>query len=104
MTKEEKLVHVNITFRHTESSDALKQYGNEKITSCIKKFAHHDTEAHLVLLVEKNRQIAEVSCHCDGADFNVHHEGSDMYASIDGAVDKLSTQLRKHKDKLTSHH
>lgn len=104
MTKEEKLVHVNITFRNTEATDALKTYGEEKISNCIKKFAHHDTEVHLVLLVEKNRQIAEVSTHCDGSDFNVHNEDQDMYASIDGAVDKLSHQLRKHKDKLTSHY
>ena len=27
-----------------------------------------------------------------------------MYAAIDGLIDKLDRQLKKHKEKLTDHH
>jgi len=27
-----------------------------------------------------------------------------MYAAIDGLVDKLDRQLKKHKEKITDHH
>jgi putative sigma-54 modulation protein len=30
-------------------------------------------------------------------------EGQDMYAAIDGLIDKLARQLNKHKDKLKQH-
>ena len=104
MSDSTKSVHVNIAFLNLEASDALKQYATEKVTHCVKKFAHQDTEAHVVLKVEKARQIAEISMHLSGADFIVKEESENLYASIDMLTDALSQQLRKHKDKATRHH
>ncbi len=100
----EKMVNVNITFRNTEGTDAIKTYVTEKISHCLKKFIHQDTEAHVILKVEKNRQIAEVTLRTDGHDFNATEESDDLYASVDTLVDSITHQLRKHKEKLTSHH
>lgn len=99
-----RLINVSITFLHTDPTDPLKTYATEKVTNCVQKFVHQDTEAHVVLKVEKNRHIAEVAIHCDGADFSVKEECGDLYASIDKMVDVLASQLRKHKEKLTKHH
>jgi putative sigma-54 modulation protein len=99
-----KLVNVNITFRNTDATDALKAYATEKIANCVGKFVHRDTEAHVVLKVERNRQIAEVSLRSDGADFAGREESDNLYASIDALADSISQQLRRHKDKLTNHH
>lgn len=104
MSENTHVINVNITFRNTDATDALKNYASDKIKNCLKKFVHHDTEAHVVLKVEKNRQIAEITCHADGADFIAKEESSDLYSSIDTLVDVLTQQLRKHKDKLTKHH
>ena len=102
MTKSHQ-VNVIITFRNTESSEALKSYASEKITSLLLKFVHADTEVHLVLKVEKNRHIAEVSFHSDGNSFSCSAESSDLYVSIDKLVDPLQEQLRRHKEKLVLH-
>lgn len=99
-----KSVHVNIAFLNLDATDAIKQYATDKVTHCVKKFAHQDTEAHMVLKVEKTRQIAEISMHLSGADFIVKEESGDLYASIDMLTDSLTQQLRKHKEKVTSHH
>ena len=104
MTETNRIINLNITFKHTEATDALKQYAQDKIEACLKKFVHHDTEAHLILRVEKNRQIAEISFRTDGADFNCKEEKADLYIAIDSLVDALTHQLRKHKEKITSHH
>lgn len=98
-----RLVKVNFTFRNTEGTDAIRSYANEKLTTAIQKFVHRDTEAHVVLKVEKTRHLAEVSLHSDGADFACHSESEDMYSSIDQLVDTLAGQLRRHKEKLTKH-
>ncbi|MCB0332407.1 MAG: ribosome-associated translation inhibitor RaiA [Bdellovibrionales bacterium] len=99
-----RVVNVNITFRNTDSTEPIKNYATEKVTSCLKKFIHHDTETYLVLKVEKNRHIAEINFNVDGADFSCSEESADLYASIDALVGSLSNQLRKHKEKFTSHH
>lgn len=99
-----KLVHINIAFRNTDPTEALKSCATEKISHCLQKFVHHDTEAHVVLKVEKARQIAEVAFRTDGADFTGSEESADMYMSIDMLVSNISRQLSKHKSKLTSHH
>lgn len=104
MAQQDHDVKVNITFRNTESTEAIKNYASEKLTHCLKKYVHHNTEAHLVLKIEKNRQIAEITFHTDGADFIAKEETSDLYSSIDSLVHSVTHQLRKHKEKITSHH
>lgn len=98
-----KVVNLNINFRNTESTEPIKAYANEKIANCLKKFIHHDVEAHLVLLVEKNRHTADISFHVDGADFACREECENLYASIDKLVDSLGSQMRRHKEKMTNH-
>lgn len=104
MTKVTKLVKVNTTFRGIDATDALRNYCTEKLSNCLHKFVHHDTEAHAVLRVEKNRQIAEVTVHADGVTVNATEESPDLYSSIDALVDTLAQQLRKNKEKLTNKH
>lgn len=101
---ESKLVNINITFKNTDSTDAIKSYTTEKVANCLKKFVHQNTEAHVVLKVERNRHIAEVSLHSDGHDFACKESSEDLYASIDALVAALAHQLRKHKERLTKHH
>lgn len=97
-------VRVKATFRHTEPTDAIKNYVDEKLTNCLKKYIHHDTDVHVVLNVEKNRHIAEVDFNVDGASFSCNEESDNLYASIDAVASTLSNQLRKHKEKMTKHH
>ena len=96
------IVHVN--FKNTDATDALRTYATDKMSHCLKKFVHSDTEAHVTLRVEKLLQIAEISFHTDGRDFVGKEESQDLYASIDALADSLTQQLRKHKEKVTSHH
>jgi putative sigma-54 modulation protein len=42
--------------------------------------------------------------HLSGHDFFVKEESHNLYASIDMLADSLTNQLRKHKEKVTSHH
>ena len=97
-------VRVTVAFRNIESTDALREYVTDKLTNLLKKFIHQDTEAHVTLKVEKLQQIAEVSFHCDGADFHGKEQSESLYAAIDALVDSLSQQLRKHKERMVSHH
>jgi|688.fasta_scaffold424246_2 putative sigma-54 modulation protein len=104
MVDQSKVINVQIAFLNLDATESLKSYATDKVTHSVQKFCQRDTEVHVVLKVEKNRQIAEVTLHSGGADFTVKEESDNLYASIDAMVDTLTHQLRKHKEKVTSHH
>ena len=104
MPSHTKVINTKITFRNTEATEALRTYAREKIEKCLHKFAQRNTEAHIVLQVEKNRQIAEISCSANGNSIVAKEESNDLYTAIDMLVASLTQQLRKHKEKLTQRH
>lgn len=52
-------MNIAITFRHLESSDAIKQYAQEKIGR-LQKFLRKPMKATVTLSIEKGEQMAEV--------------------------------------------
>jgi putative sigma-54 modulation protein len=93
-------VKVSVTFRHTEPTDALKQYAEEKMHRLGKYFSQ-PLDAHVVLSVEsKERQTAEVELHAHGGMIHAKEQTEDFYAAIDLVADNLKRQLKKQKDKI----
>jgi len=93
-------VIVSVTFRHTEPTDALKQYAEEKMDRLGKYFSQ-SLDAHVVLSVEsRERQTAEVELHAHGAMLHGKEQTQDLYSAIDLVTDNLKRQLRKRKDKI----
>ena len=58
---------------------------------------------YVVLKVEKVTHTSDATLHVNGGEIHASAEGQDMYAAIDGLIDKLARQLTKHKDKLKQH-
>jgi putative sigma-54 modulation protein len=50
--------------------------------------------------VQKLDQMIEMTVHLSGKDIHVECHDADMYAAIDGLVDKLDRQIIKHKEKF----
>ncbi len=84
-------------------TNALRETIESKLSK-LDKFFHEDMEAQVTLSVEKERQIIEVTIPVSGAILRAVDNSEDMYASIDGVVDKLTRQLKKHKGKLQEKH
>jgi len=95
-------MQINITGHHIDVTDALRSYVSEKLDK-IERHFDHVTNVHVILTVEKQSQKAEATVHVSGADLFAQHDSEDMYASIDGLVDKLDRQIVKHKEKIGSH-
>lgn len=95
-------MQINITGHHIDVTDALRSYVSEKLEKLERHF-DHVTNVHVILTVEKQQQKAEANVHVSGADLFAQHDSDDMYASIDGLVDKLDRQIVKHKEKIGDH-
>lgn len=85
--------------KNMEVTDALRDTIERKLGK-LEKFFQRDTEAQVTLNVEKNRHIIEVTIPFDGILIRAEECTTDMYTSIDKAVDKLERQINKHKTKL----
>ena len=53
--------------------------------------------------IEKINQRAEATLHLKGDVVHANAEHTDMYAAIDGLIDKLDRQVIKHKEKSKRH-
>lgn len=93
-------VRVSVTFRHTQSTDALKRYAEDKIHK-IGKYFYDPLEAHIVLSVDsKDRQLAEVTLQTRRIILHGREETTDLYSAIDSVTHKIEQQVRKYKTKL----
>jgi putative sigma-54 modulation protein len=95
-------MQVNLTGRHLELTDSLRNYVASKFEKLERHF-DHVTQVNVILSIEKQRQMAEANFHVSGQDIFADIQHQDMYAAIDGLVDKLDRQLLKHKEKIQSH-
>ncbi|MBV35577.1 ribosome hibernation promoting factor [Kangiella spongicola] len=95
-------MQINLTGRHLEITEPLKQFVDEKFSKLERHFEQINN-VYVVLSVEKIRQIAEATVHVNGAEIFANSESEDMYAAIDLLIDKLDRQVIKHKEKLTRH-
>jgi len=93
-------VKVSVTFRHTQPTDALKRYVEEKLHR-IGKYFYRPMEAHVVLAVDsKQRHIAEVTLQARRTLIHGREETPDLYSAIDLVLDKVQRQIRKYKTKM----
>ena len=95
-------MQLSISGHHLDITEAIKQHSTEKLSK-IKHHFDHLININMILEVEKDVQKAEATIHVSGADLFAKAESSDMYASIDQMVNKLDSQIRKHKEKLNDH-
>ncbi|TRW50445.1 ribosome hibernation promoting factor [Aliidiomarina halalkaliphila] len=95
-------MQINLTGHHVEITEALRDYVDNKFAKLERHFDHINN-VHVILNVEKLLQKAEATLHLNGGEVFATSEHQDMYAAIDGLIDKLDRQVIKHKEKLRSH-
>lgn len=93
---------VNVTARHFDLTPDLKDHAEKKLAK-FRKYTDGLLTAHVVLEVEKYRNIAEISVHGREGDFTGRVESADMLTSIDGAMEKVEKQIRRTVRKLRKH-
>jgi putative sigma-54 modulation protein len=95
-------MQVMITGRHVEVTTALRRYIETRMKR-LERYGPKLGAVQVVLGVEKYRHTSEVIVSLNGAVVQAKTSTKDLYASIDQLVDKISSQVRKRKEKLVSH-
>ncbi len=96
-------MQLNVSGHHVEITESLRGYVKTKIEK-IERHFDLVSDVSCILTVEKLRHKAEATINVNGGTIYADAIEEDMYAAIDGLVDKLDRRVRKHKEKLVDHH
>jgi putative sigma-54 modulation protein len=87
------------TEKKIKVSDELRDYAEKKIGK-LERFFKIESEAYVTFAYERGRHKVEVTINNNGMFYRVTEATSDIFASIDSAVAKIESQIRKHKTRL----
>jgi len=96
-------MQLSVTGHHVEVSPPLRNYVVNKIEK-IERHFDNILDVHCILTVEKLRHKAEATVSFNGSKIYADATKEDMYAAIDGLVDKLDRRVKKLKEKMVDHH
>lgn len=88
-----------IVGKNIEVTDGLRSAVEDKIGK-LEKYFTPETEIHVTLSVEKDRQKIEVTIPVKGNIIRSEQVSNDMYVSIDLVEEIIERQLKKYKTKL----
>ena len=81
-------------------TDAIEAYAKNKLEK-VEKYFKEDLEAFVVCKIYKDHHKVEVTIPTKFYTMRAEVSNDDMYAAIDLAIDKLESQIRKNKTKIT---
>lgn len=96
-------MNLQISGHHLEITPAIHDYVTGKLERVTRHF-DNVIDVNVILSVDKLKQKAEVTVHLSGKDVYVEVIDEDLYAAVDGLVDKLDRQIQKHKQRVQDHH
>lgn len=88
-----------ISGKNIDVTEGLKSAIYDKIGK-LERYFTQDTEVHVTLSVEKERQKIEITIPMKGNIVRAEQVSNDMYVSIDLVEEIIERQLRKYKNKL----
>ena len=94
-------MNLHVSGHQLQVTPAIRDYVSSKLQRITHHF-DHVIDVNCILSVEKLQQKIEATVHLSGRDIFCESSADDMYAAIDGLVDKLDRTIIKHKEKSLS--
>ena len=88
-----------IVGKNIDLTPGIKSAVEDKLSK-LDKYFKPDTEVHVTLSVEKERQKIEVTIPVKGSIIRSEQVSNDMYVSIDLVEEVIERQLKKYKKKI----
>jgi len=95
-------MNVEITARHFDAPDSVREYALEKINR-IHKYFQRPISCHIILTCDNNEFIADINLSVSGKKLFASETSDDIIKSIDKAVDKLIGRVLKFKNTRYAH-
>ena len=91
---------ISVNTRHMDASESVKAHVEAKVSK-LSHFYDNIQDIEVILDKEADKFVVEIIAHARMKHtFVASHHDDNMYACIDMCLDKISQQLRRHKDKV----
>lgn len=98
-------MNIEITFRHIEPTDALKEYVQKRLSRLERYLNRMLVDAHAILGMDNRKStpmhFAEIVLNVNRSTLRSKVVDSDLYRAIDGVVEKLEKQAERYKAKVS---
>ena len=94
---------VDIVGRNIQITEPIRAYVWDKLSK-IERFHNHIMYLHMTLEIQKLEHVCTVVFKIDHTQVKCQANSTDMYASIDRAIDKLHNLLSRYKSRIQDHH
>lgn len=95
--------NIQITGRHLAVTESMKDYAMEKVSK-LERFVNRIIDVTVIMDIQKIDHRVEIIMKAGGIKILSHATTTDMYVSIDQAVDKLEAQILRYKSKIQDYH
>ncbi len=95
-------MNIIINGKHLEITPSIKDYTEGKIKK-FSRFLPNISESIVTLSVEKHRHKVDVLLKADGKVLQAVSITDEIYSSIDDVIEKIERQIKKYREKVTSH-
>ncbi|MGE5550165.1 MAG: ribosome hibernation-promoting factor, HPF/YfiA family [Bacteroidota bacterium] len=86
--------------KNIEISDSLREYAEKKVTKVGKFFTTSPLAAQITMGTERGMHVVDVTVQLKDLLLRGEEKTNDMYASIDGAIEKIERQILKFKTRI----
>lgn len=95
--------NIYVIGKNFQLTEPMRQHVWDKLVK-VERFHNHIMDVHVTLEIQKVEHVCIITCHFNHFKVKVEARSTDMYASIDRAIQKLQTLFRKWKGKIQDYH
>jgi len=93
-------MQIKVTARHFKAPKELRKFVEKEVRRLTRYF-DGVMDCHVVLSRDNGQEVAEIIAHSKGHQFTVVESSQKMDRAVILAVEKLKTQIKRYKEKLT---
>jgi ribosomal subunit interface protein len=98
-------MRIQVSGKHIDVGDALRTHVEGRITDVVGKYSERAVEAVVIFSRDRYEFIADSSVHLStGLTVQAKSRADEIYASFEGAMDRMEKQVRRYKRRLKDHH
>lgn len=98
-------MRIQVSGKQMDIGDALRTHVEDRLGEAVGKYFDRPVDAVVTFCKDRHQFVADSSVHLStGMTVQATAKADEVYASFEGAVERMEKQLRRYKRRLKDHH